>query len=100
MPGPAYIGQFGNPWTSMGGIMGVRQQIHDQQMDQNQDVRAKQQQAFGQQQKGIGTMMDVAKGYQGLGGDEATRIGNLKSGIQAYDALLELIKSYGLGGGR
>ena len=68
MPGAEYIGQFGNPWTSMQGIMAVRQQIHDQQQDLNKNRRANQQQGWQNMLSGIdvynkmGSMMSGGMG--------------------------------------
>lgn len=86
MPGTGYIGQFGNPWTSMGGLMEMREMVHRHQMQQNADVRGKQgvgqeQQRIGQAQQRIGqTQQRIDMDQQAQ--DEAA---NLRQGALAYD---------------
>ena len=77
MPGAEYIGQFGNPWTSMQGIMAVRQQIHDQQQDLNKN-------RLGQQ---ANTRANQQQGWQ-----------NMLSGIDVYNKMGSMM-SGGMGGG-
>lgn len=76
MPGAEYIGQFGNPWTSMQGLMDMRKMAQGEATQQQASQRAD-----------IQTKMGVIKDYAGLGETTEERAYRFRAGIQAYNQL-------------